>query len=240
MPDSLRGARVLVLRPEGQEEALADMLRARGADPVWVPAVSITPLDPAPIDEALARAGSFAWAIFTSANGVRLVAARGPLAFPRIAAIGPGTARALRDAGVGVDHMPRTYTTEGLAGELPGPPCAIVAFRAAAADTRMDDSLRARGFELTRVNVYDTEPLNGDAIAAAVDLGIDAVVLTSASIARAFASATAVPDATRVCAIGPATAAACTETGLRVDVTADEHTTQGLIDALIVALTART
>lgn len=232
MADPLRGKRILILRPAVAGERLADLLRMRGAEPVSVPAIELVPADAEPVDRALARADRFGWAIFTSATGARLVAARahGPLPFTRIAAIGSGTAEQLARTGAAVAFTPSAYTTERLAEELPGPPCEVAVFRARAADDRLDRRLRERGFAVTRIDVYDTVPVAGEQVAEVLAAGVDAVVLTAASIAVAIPDA--VPAGSLVCCIGPATAAACRARGMRVDVEATEHTMEGIVGAL--------
>lgn len=231
---SLAGRRVLILRPSGQDAALRASLEARGAIVRSVPAVRITPADPAPIDDALARADTFDWAVFTSVNGVRAVAARAriggrPPAFGRIAAIGPATADALREAGWPVDWMPVAYTTRAIADGLPGSGSAVL-FRADIATPALDDTLRARGFTVHRVDAYRSQTGDAEAIRAAAADAIDVVVLTSASIARTFGSARVDPPL--VCSIGPATTEAARAAGVRVDVEARDHTTGGVVKAL--------
>src|SRR5574341_768619 len=69
----MRRLRVLLVRPAGQADALAERLQAMGIDPVVVPAVAILP--PASwdgADGALRALAQYAWVVFTSANGVRM------------------------------------------------------------------------------------------------------------------------------------------------------------------------
>jgi uroporphyrinogen III methyltransferase / synthase len=238
MLDPLRDRRVLVLRPASAGERLSDLLRARGAEPVNIPAIEIVPTDPSAIDRALAESDRFGWAVFTSATGARLVAQRttGPLPFARIAAIGTATATAIEATNAAVAFMPSAYTTERLADELPGPACDVVVFRARVADDRLDTRLRERAFDVTRVDAYDTRPIAGERVAHALD-GVDAVVLTAASIA--FAVPADIPPRTLVCCIGPATATAARRRGIRVDIEAAEHTMDGVISALADAFGSR-
>lgn len=232
MPDPLRNKRVLVLRPAAAGTRLADLLRDSGAVPVSIPAIEIVASDPAAVDDAIRNAGRFGWAVFTSATGARLVVRRagGRLPFARIVAIGPATAAEIEAADATVGFIPSAYTTERLADELPGPACDVVVFRARAADDRLDVRLRDRGFGVTRVDAYDTRPVAGNQIADALAAGVDAVVLTAASIAAAIPDE--VPARTLVCCIGPATAAACRARGIRVDVEAVHHTMDGIVGTL--------
>jgi uroporphyrinogen-III synthase len=252
-PGPLRGRRILVLRPQDQAEELAAALRAAGAEPVAVPAIRILPAsDWAPVEAALGR--PHGWTVFTSVNGVRAVAGRlgGALlaqaAAGRLAAVGPATAAALREHGLEVAFVPARYTTVALGEELPGPPGPVCLVRAGAAGADLETILSRRGFTVERVDAYRTEPAGTAAITAALAEGVDAVALTSASIATAFAAAHRAAGATgasgpgagrrrgALVSIGPATTAACRAEGLPVAAEASPHTIPGLVAALVTLL----
>lgn len=243
MADGLGGKRVLVLRPAGQAAALVTLLERHGATAIAVPAIEIAPPERwDEIDAALAR--PFDVGVFTSVNGVAVVLGRAEqtgaeLRARTVVAIGPATAAALRAHGVGVDLIPNAYTTEAVAETLPGPGGSVCLFRADLADERLDQRLRARGFVVTRVQAYRTLRTDPRPIADAL-CDVDAVVLTSASIARAFAAAAtpAARGAVRVVAIGPVTAAAAAEAGLEVHAQAREHTVGGILETLDALLTS--
>ncbi|HEX2258718.1 MAG TPA: uroporphyrinogen-III synthase, partial [Actinomycetota bacterium] len=244
----LQAKRVLVLRAEHQANELAEMLSARGAQPVIVPVIRILPAkNRSMIDDALKRLHDFQWTVFTSVNGVESIVSRlyaggqdpadGRPGFTiptRVAAIGPATARALLAAGVVVDWMPGAYTSVALAEELPGPPSRVLLIRAEVAPTELEEILRGRGFEVERLNAYRTEATGAPGLEQALR-DVDAVTFTSAWIVRCFVEAAGSKlrhlDAT-VCSIGPATSRACHNHGIKVDVEASEHTLPGLVDAL--------
>ena len=155
-----------------------------------------------------------------------------PANHTRVAAVGPATAEALVSAGVAVDFVPSAYTTVALATELPGPPSRVCVVRAEAAGPDLETILADRGFEVERVNAYRTEPSGHHLIVEALDDGVDAVALTSASITEAFADAAGHPPDTRgaaVFSIGPATTAACRRAGLAVRAEAGTHTIPALV-----------
>ncbi|WP_158786635.1 uroporphyrinogen-III synthase [Granulicella sp. L46] len=63
--------RVLITRSPHQASALADQLRAHGADPILIPTIELAdPTTFAPLDAALAHLDHFHWLLFTSANAV--------------------------------------------------------------------------------------------------------------------------------------------------------------------------
>src|SRR6185437_5711104 len=168
----LAGVSVGVTRARAQASELAARLRSLGAEVVEAPAIQIVPLDgPAP---DLAR---YDLVCLTSPNGVRLLfsrlAARGldarALAGVCVAAIGPGTARALSEHGVIADIVPERFVAEGLVEALADVPVsrALVA-RAASARDVLVEALRSRGAEVDVVALYETvaSPLSEAQLAA--------------------------------------------------------------------------
>jgi uroporphyrinogen-III synthase len=89
------------------------------------------------------------------------------------------------------------------------------------------DALAAQGFEVVVEPLIAVQPLSDEPIDVG---GYDCVIVTSANGARELARRmTAAPHA--IAAIGPGTAQALSELGLRADVVADVHTQEGLVDA---------
>ncbi len=234
----LAGRSVAVTRARAQSSALAGRLRALGARVVEAPAIRIEPLDARLPD--LAR---FDLLCVTSPNGARrlLELARDAraLAGPAIAAIGPGSAEALRRGGIEPDVVPERAIAESLVEALAGRPVtrALVA-RAERARDVLPDALRARGAEVEILALYRTvaEPLDDGARAAA--LGADYVTFTSASAVRFFCDAAGPPaDGQRIVSIGPITSEALRERGLQPAIEAGEHTPDGLVAALLADAT---
>jgi uroporphyrinogen III methyltransferase/synthase len=240
----LAGVSVAVTRARAQASGLAVRLRELGAIVVEAPAIRIVPLDgPAP---ELSR---YDLVCLTSPNGVRLLfdrlAAAGldarALAGARVAAIGPGTARALREHGVIADVVPETFVAEGLVEALADFPVqrALIA-RAAEARDVLPDALRERGAEVEVMTLYETvaEPLSEAAMAAA--RGADYVTFTSSSTVRYFLDSIdgALPPGVRLVSIGPVTSEALRERGLEPHVEASRHDIDGLLDALVADATA--
>ncbi|MGC3983266.1 MAG: uroporphyrinogen-III synthase [Pseudorhodoferax sp.] len=97
--------RVLVTRPLREALHWCEQLRARGLAAEPLPLIDIRPTDPAPVAQAWARLADCRAAMFVSANAVEAFFAARPVALAWPAqtaawATGPGTARALRAAGV--------------------------------------------------------------------------------------------------------------------------------------------
>ncbi|MEA2185071.1 MAG: uroporphyrinogen methyltransferase / synthase [Solirubrobacteraceae bacterium] len=230
----LAGRTVAVTRARAQASALAARLRALGARVVEAPAIRIEP-----VDARLPDLAGFDLLCVTSPNGARrlLEIARDAraLAGPAIAAIGPGTADALRAGGIAADIVPQRAVAESLVEALAQRPIrrALIA-RAEQARDVLPDALRGRCAEVEILTLYRTvpEPLEGAALSAA--LGADYLTFTSASAVRFFLDAAGAPgDGTRLVSIGPITTAAMRERGLEPHVEAAEHTPEGLVAALL-------
>ncbi len=253
----LAGKRVVVTRARDQARELAERLRAEGAEPVLLPTIELVPPADgyAALDAALRALDTFDWIIFTSVNGVAHTCARlealgrHPRALNRlrVAAIGPATARALRERGVRVDVVPPTYVAEAILEVLPLEPGAgILLPRADIARPALREGLRAAGARVVEVAAYRTVPARPDPGALArLEAGVDAITFTSGSTVRHFVTLLGAERARRlargavVAAIGPITARVAREMGLPPDVVAREHTVPGLIAALCAHVRGR-
>ena len=158
------------------------------------------------------------------------------LAGVTVAAIGPGTARALRDRGVEADVVPDRAVAEGLVEALADVPVqrALIA-RAAEGRDVLPDALRSRGASVDVVALYETvpEPLSEEA--REPRQRADYVLFTSASSVRFFASAGGSLSGPKLVSIGPATSEELRAQGVEPDLEADPHTPDGLIAALLGA-----
>ena len=247
----LAGRRILVTRPHDQASRLSAALAEEGAIPVEVPAIRIEPPESwADIDAAIAR-GGFDWVVFTSANGVaafvdRLATAGRDASWfagSRVAAIGPETARTLERAGIKANLVPDEYVAEALVAcladerDLAG--AEILLPRADIAREALQAGLRAAGAIVTSVVAYRTAPaVAPPELVPQLHAGsIDVVTFTSASTVRGVlqmlsGDPTALGRPTIAC-IGPITAAAAENLGLRVDIIAENYTIPGLVAALV-------
>ena len=254
----LRGRRVLTLRAREQAQDAEAVLHAYGAAPLSVPALVIAPPpDPGRLEQAVRDAASYAFIVFTSANGVErffdvlctdLGKDARALSPAKIAAIGPRTAEALLLRGVRADLVAKDFVGEALAKELaaalgtPGSaPARILLPRALVAREVVPDTLRALGHTVDVVAAYETRgPAAADAERlrrAFADKEVHAVLFTSSSTVTHVASALGADAASilaSVCvvSIGPVTSKAAADHGIRVDVTASVYTVEGAVSAL--------
>jgi len=231
----------MLTRPARSNDDIADALRQAGAIVDEVPLVRIVPpADAAALESAAAAADMADWVAFTSTNGVAAFARarREPLGeHMRIAAVGSATAAAVKSLLFRqVDAVPPTFVAEALADAIAalGPQHASIAvFQAQGAREALVQKLRGHGFTVTAVNAYAT------AVALPADFAehvraVDAIVLTSASGARALMRGVGAGDLARtaVACIGPVTAQEARRLGIPVAATARTASAKGVVEAL--------
>ncbi len=250
-PLPLSGHTVAVTRARAQASGLARRLRELGAKVVQAPVIRIQPIadgemgcQSPPLDLS-----PYDLICLTSPNGVACLFERlaqsgssptdaRALAGAQVAAIGPGTARALAEHGIAADIVPERYVAESLVAALAELPVrrALIA-RAREARDVLPDALRARGAEVDVLELYETvaEPLSPPALAAA--RGADYITFTSSSTVRFFLEAAGgsadLSPTTRIVSIGPVTSATLRERGLAPQVEAERHDIDGLVAALL-------
>lgn len=254
----LFGKRVVVTRPREQAAELVDLLESLGAAVIEAPAVRIVPPeDFQPLDDAIAAVGEYDWVVFTSVNGVdyflqRLQAGSSDaraLAGVKLCAVGPGTAERLAKYWLKVDLMPGEYRAEAVvealrgAGEVAGRKFLLP--RADLAREMLADELRRLGGEVNDVVAYRTvavEPEREhepDIFRLLLDKKVDVVTFTSASTVRNFCrlyGADAVADLLRsvaIACIGPVTAEAAQQSGIRTSIMPSEYTMPALVRAIV-------
>jgi uroporphyrinogen III methyltransferase/synthase len=259
----LHGRTVVVTRARAQASGLAATLRELGAEVVELPAIRIEPrLETPEVLRAVASIGDYSLVCVTSPNGANLLfeALAGEagaeesgggaaldaraLAGATVAAIGPGTARALAEHGIVADVVPERFVAEALVGALAGIDVEgkrVLVARAAEARDVLPDALRERGAEVDVVALYETvrEQPDGEAVEAAQ--GADYVTFTSSSTVTNLTEALGdrFPSGARVVSIGPVTSDAARAAGLSVDVEAERHDVDGLLAALLADASSR-
>jgi uroporphyrinogen III methyltransferase / synthase len=206
--------RIVVTRPEARAGELVRRLEERGHEVVVCPLIDTEPLGDEPIE-----LGGYDWVVVTSRTGAELLLRRAQGSWPAVAAIGPGTAEALRERGLEPALVPAVSTQEGLVAELPSQAGRVLFAGAEAARGHLVEQLGADFEPLYRtVELEPAEPPAGDL-----------VVLASASAARAFARlGVAIP----VVSIGPETTRAAESAGVRVAAEAETHDLEGLVAAV--------
>lgn len=204
--------RVIVTRPRARAGPLTEALEALGATVVECPLIEIERISDEPVDGA-----GYDWLVVTSPNGADEIARRGRN-LPAVAAVGPGTAEALRAHGIEPAFVPRASSQEELSREFPRPAGRVLFAAAEGARRGPVDELGADFVPLYRTRLLTPEPPDGDV-----------VVLASGSAARAYAGIGGTAPAV---SIGPETTRVAQAAGLAVAKEAATHDLDGLVAAV--------
>jgi uroporphyrinogen III methyltransferase/synthase len=243
----LHGRTVVVTRARAQASGLAATLRSLGATVVELPAIRIeSRTQTEEVRAAAAAIADYDLVCLTSPNGVNLLfealaeAGRDAraLAGATVAAIGPGTARALAAHGIAADVVPERFVAEALVEALAGVAVEgrrVLVARAAEARDVLPDALRERGGEVDVVALYETVREVPDDAATLAAQAADYVTFTSSSTVTNLTEALGdrFPAAARIVSIGPVTSGSVRDAGLEVAVEADRHDVDGLLAALL-------
>jgi hydroxymethylbilane synthase len=186
---------ILDTRPE-LDDCGAEALKESGWRVIHVPAVATERIEAnAELDRARGDLAAYRWVVLTSKRGVAALFDGVHDAVPastRFAAVGPTTARALREKGVEVeaqpglavgDEIPRAMAGRGLRrGDR------VLLARADAASESLPELLRLRGAEVDDVVAYRTVPAPPGSrkplLAALADPTLEAVLFASGSAVR--------------------------------------------------------
>jgi uroporphyrinogen-III synthase len=249
----LTGKIIVLTRAPDQSQDWSDALEALGAEIQRLPTVDFaSPENSDDLDSALRRFTEFDWLLFTSQNAVRFLFRRGcevktrrPVQPPRplVAAVGAATAQAARNLDIRVDYVAQTQTGESLAAELRDrmSGATVLLPRGDRADDRLPALLRDAGANVIEVAAYRTvTPESFDpVILESVRQGeVDVILFASPSAFKNFRVAIAPTDALELsnrvqfAAIGPTTAAAIREAGVRVAIESNEPSAIGLANAI--------
>jgi uroporphyrinogen III methyltransferase/synthase len=251
----LFGKRIVVTRSREQAAKFSRKLTALGADVLEIPVVKSAPPDNREdLIDGLLALNSYDWLIFTSANGV---AAFFELFFRRfhdlrdlggakIAAVGPATAAKLRELHLQVDVMPEEFVGHKIAKALTKHSSIentkICLLRAEKAGTELPRALEELGAIVDDIGVYQTVAETEDYFGAAEEFqrhGADWLTFTSGSTVDFFHARFDLPKLVKqfpemkIAVIGPETSKAVAALGLKPALEAKEHTTDGLIAALL-------
>lgn len=194
---TLRGHTVLVTRPAEQAEPLCAAIESAGGQVQRLPLLRIEAC--APTEILRQQLGSPHDAVlFTSVNAVRhaLTIQPDPRHWPaRTAAIGAATAAAIRAAGLPAAIQPASeYSTEGLLAhpdfqQLGGQRLLLVTGRGGR--EMLEDTLRARGADVTRAEVYERLPQSqAEATVRGALQDCDVAVVTSGETLRQLLAVT--------------------------------------------------
>ena len=246
----LFGRRIIVTRTRQQAGALSARLRLLGADVTELPTIKVVPPENLmDFGELVRDSFQYDWVVFTSPNGVtaffdlffKLYNDARALGSARIAAIGPGTAKRVKDFYLAVDLQPEESVAERLVEAFQRHESVenlkFLLVRAANARDVLPKSLTQLGAIVDEAIAYRTVPETDDITGAKkrfTDEGADLITFTSSSTVENFlAMKLPWPKGIKTASIGPITSDTMKQGGLKVDVEASQHDIDGLVDAIL-------
>ncbi|MBU6411488.1 MAG: uroporphyrinogen-III synthase, partial [Verrucomicrobia bacterium] len=260
----LCGKRIVVTRAQEaappasiSAPSFSDKLSELGADVLEIPAIKIAgPSRRQDIVDALLSLNSYDWLVFTSARGVTVFFDLffkhfhdlRDLGGAKIAAVGPATAACLQTFHLQVDVMPGEFVGRKIAGAMAAHQSIenskVCLLRAEVANPELPRALEEFGAIVDDVGLYQTlaETRAADGV---VDHflahGADWLTFTSASTVEFFHRRFDLPKLRqkfprmKIATIGPETSKSARALKIEPDVEALEHTTDGLLAALVAA-----
>lgn len=242
----LAGWKVLVTRPRQHISKTADLLRQKGAEVLELPSICTVPVeDNGRLYEAFEKLDTYQWIIFTSPAGVEIFFDEmdrkemdvRSLGQAKIAVIGEGTKKKLKDHHLLADFVPDVYDGDTLgaelAKELQGNEKILIP-RAEAGNKKLTELLEQTGAKVDDIATYTTCYEKSRLIDEKKELetgSVDCVVFTSASTVKGFVEGTKGLDYTKVKAacIGKQTKAAADAYGMQTRM-AKKATIESLIE----------
>ncbi len=252
MRKTLFGKNIVVTRDAAGNADFANKIIDRGGNPMEFATIRIEPrTDSNEFFQALAKFSEYEWIIFTSGNGVTTFFSaldnlgNDARAFgsAKVAAIGSTTAGKLAEFGIKADFVPDVFTGKELGRQLLGfanlHDKKVLLLRSAIASNELVEVLTEGGAQVDNVAIYTAAEVKSDTSSLVESLGegtIDWVTFASPSSVDGFFGQVPVgavnSSKAKVASIGPVTSGRLNELGIEVDLTATEHTMDGLLDSI--------
>ena len=249
----LFGKQIVITRTREQASDLVVRLENLGAACLEFPTIRLAPpTNWEDLDRAIHSLASFDWILFTSPNGVEAFFNRlmglgldlRDLKGPKIGAIGPATALALKEWKLRADLVPEKFQAEyilealaplGIAGKK------VLIPRAEQAREVLPEGLRGMGAQVVVAAAYQTLPDDSEKIPLLEKLQagtVHCLTFTSSSTVLNFLGLfdrqeilTRLKQVIIAC-IGPITAQTARDNGLKVDIIPESFTIPALVEAI--------
>ncbi|MGN0203388.1 MAG: uroporphyrinogen-III C-methyltransferase [Coprococcus sp.] len=250
----LTGQRILVTATKAMAGRLGQLISSLGGEPVLLSLIEVRLIENLNIKPVLSQAPAGGWIVFTSRNGVQMFFEQMKneqvdirlLGDKKIAAMGSGTKRALEDYGYYADLIPEQSCSESLAealcreivqnrtDEQTAEQPKVLMFRAQEASGVLCTALDRAGIHYVDIPLYVTERQWKKAgLLNQILENVDVVTFCSASAVDAFHAMTKGQEIKgKTICIGPVTAKAACERGIRVDGQAEKYDLGGLIQCM--------
>lgn len=249
---------ILVTRAQRVGDELVNLLENYGAKVFYSPTIEIVdPEDYSPLDKALSNLSKYNWVIFTSRNAVEKVVARmeklniklSDLSKLKILVVGLATAKTLEKAQIPVSLIPTNFNAEGALESLQKyyqntdllAKCNFLFPRSEIGRDVLPIELTKLGAKVDLVIAYKTSiPTNAKANLLNIfnRKKIDLITFTSPSTVNNLAELIAPENLsdllkeTVIACIGPVTAKAVKDFGLKIDVCPSQSTSIDLVTAI--------
>lgn len=251
MKQPLAGVSVCVTGTPGFTRKLLSSLHALGADGECVCRLGVKSyLDSAEMKAVYGRLKEYGWVVFTSANAVRLffegLGTYGldcrSLGHVKIAAVGKGTARELKQYGFLTDYVPDRYQVEDLAAGLTAvvkPEEKLLIPRSSGGSPVLNQVLDRAGIRYDDVILYDVEGQwrEKERLAERLQASRYLTFASGSGVEAFFDGLTEEErkalDGIRVVCIGDVTARALEARGRKADVTAEVFSIPGMTAAIL-------
>ena len=253
----LFGQKVLVTRNTTSEGKFTKLLEAEGAEVLSFPTIEIAEIENNPrLDRALNDLADYDYLLFTSCNAVDMFFQRlfqlghdmRALHTMKIAAIGKPSLEKLQNYHLNADLLPPVSTSESLvdeliASEFIAEKCILFPCSSLATPTTAE-RLRQAGAEIDDIPIYENRvaPIASDRVeqmkARILNGELDWISFTSSSTVTNFLEILGTGfvvehrEKFSIASIGPVTTKTLEQNKLAPDITADEHTFQGLVAAI--------
>jgi uroporphyrinogen III methyltransferase/synthase len=253
----LQGKTILVTRSAGQSSQFTRLLQEQAAEVIEMPVLEIgPPSNWEALDQAIAQLPTFNWLILTSTNGVDYFFERlatqhqdaRALAGIKIAVVGQKTATSLQKWGLQPDFIPPDFVADALVEHFPdgdrlnGTKILFPRVESGGRDVLVKE-FTAKGVEVTEVAAYQSGCARAIAPETLTTLQtgkVNIITFASSKTVQCFHQLiSSIPhppfslDNVCIASIGPQTSTTCQQLWGRVDVEAEEHTLEGLTQAIV-------
>jgi uroporphyrinogen III methyltransferase/synthase len=252
MKQPLFGKNIAVTRDEPGNAEFAEKIIALGGNPVSFPTFYIKPLTQTnEFLQALAKFSQYDWIIFTSRNGVtvffdalqKLNKDSRVFSSAKIACIGEQTAAKLNEFGIKADFIPTVFTSEQFGKQLIISTSLkdkkVLFLRSELASDELTTVLQSAGAQVDDIASYTAVIQKSESAPLEEQIrnrSIDWVTFASPSAVQGFfesiSSELINSSNVKIASVGPVTTKELERNGVKVNVTADMHTLEGLLDAI--------
>ncbi|WP_324282621.1 uroporphyrinogen-III synthase [Cyanobacterium aponinum UTEX 3222] len=257
----LAGKTILITRAYQSGNSFRQMLEAKGATVLEMPALEIKPPSSwQPLDKAINHIADFHWLILTSANGVEYFLERlhhlgkdiNYLKNLKIAVVGKKTAHFLEKYNISPDFIPPDFIADSLVTHFPesieGKKILFPRVETGGREILVQE-LTQQGGEVVEIPAYQStcpDTIDNTVWDALVKEVISIITFASSKTVRNFhylvtQALQTTPQLTlsslltevAIASIGPQTSMTCQELLGKVDIEAQEYTLEGLVDSLV-------